>query len=105
MQNPARGETIATICAASIADLDKAVIAARHSFNHGWGKLHGSERARIMYRFAELLDENAEVFGEIVTGLRQAFFGLPCRREPQQRHKVSCFVSSENEAFLTCIFP
>jgi len=67
VENPARGETIATIRAASVADLDKAAIAARHSFNHGWGKLHGSERARIMYRFAELIDEHAELFGEIVT--------------------------------------
>jgi phenylacetaldehyde dehydrogenase len=67
VENPARRETIATIRAASIADLDKAVIAARHSFEHGWGKLHGSERARIMLRFADLLDQNAELFGEIVT--------------------------------------
>jgi phenylacetaldehyde dehydrogenase len=67
VENPARGETIATIRAASVGDLDKAVIAARHSFDHGWGKLHGSERARIMYRFAELLDRDAELFGEIVT--------------------------------------
>ena len=67
VENPARRETIATIRAASMADLDKAVSAARHSFEHGWGKLHGSERARIMLRFADLLDHNAELLGEIVT--------------------------------------
>jgi len=67
VENPARGEVIATIRAASAADLDKAVLAARASFECGWGRLHGSERAAIMLRFAELLDRNAELFAEIVT--------------------------------------
>jgi phenylacetaldehyde dehydrogenase len=67
VENPARGDEIATIRAASVADLDKAVIAARHSLVHGWGRLHGNERARIMHRFADLIDDNAAVFAEIVT--------------------------------------
>jgi phenylacetaldehyde dehydrogenase len=67
VENPARGEEIATIRAASGADLDRAVLAARHSLEHGWGRLHGSERASIMHRFADLLDDNAELFAEIVT--------------------------------------
>jgi phenylacetaldehyde dehydrogenase len=67
VENPARGEIIAKITAASIDDLEAAITAARHSFTHGWGKLHGSERARIMHRFADLLDENAALFAEIVT--------------------------------------
>jgi phenylacetaldehyde dehydrogenase len=67
VENPARAEPIATIRAASLADLDQAVAAARASFTHGWGRLHGSERARIMQRFADLLDESVELFAEIVT--------------------------------------
>jgi len=67
VENPARGETIATIRAASTADLDDAVAAARESLEHGWGTLHGSERARIMHRLADLIDENAPLFAEIVT--------------------------------------
>jgi phenylacetaldehyde dehydrogenase len=67
VENPARCETIATIRAASVADLDEAVAAARHSFKYGWGRLHGAERARIMHRFADLLDEHAPLFAEIVT--------------------------------------
>jgi len=67
VENPARGETIAVIRAASAADVDNAVAAARHSLNHGSGRLPGCERARIMFRFAELLDANSELFGEIVT--------------------------------------
>jgi len=67
VENPARGETIATLRAASPADLDAAVTAARHSLEHGWGRLQGAERARIMHRFADLLDENAPLFAEIVT--------------------------------------
>jgi len=42
VENPARCETIATIRAASLQDLDAAVAAARHSLDHGWGKLPGS---------------------------------------------------------------
>jgi phenylacetaldehyde dehydrogenase len=67
VENPARAMPIATIRAASLADLDDAVAAARDSFKQGWGKLLGAERARIMHRFADLLDENADVFAEIVT--------------------------------------
>jgi phenylacetaldehyde dehydrogenase len=67
VENPARGEPIATIRAASAADLDRAVAAARVSLETGWGRLHGSERARIMLRFADLLDESVDLFAEIVT--------------------------------------
>jgi phenylacetaldehyde dehydrogenase len=67
VENPARAEVIATIRAASNADLDAAVLAARQSLEHGWGRLQGAERARIMHRFADLLDENAPLFAEIVT--------------------------------------
>lgn len=67
VENPARAETIATLRAASTADLDDAVAAARHSLEYGWGRLHGSERARIMHRFADLIDANALLFAEIVT--------------------------------------
>jgi phenylacetaldehyde dehydrogenase len=67
VENPARGETIATIRAASVADLDEAVAAARGSLERGWGALHGSERARIMLKFADLIEENVELFAEIVT--------------------------------------
>jgi phenylacetaldehyde dehydrogenase len=67
VENPARAEPIATIRAASLADLDAAVAAARHSLNHGWGRLFGAERARIMHRFADLISQNIELFAEIVT--------------------------------------
>jgi phenylacetaldehyde dehydrogenase len=67
VENPAREETIADIAAASVADLDAAVAAARHAFTHTWGRMHGRERARILMRFAELLDRDADLIGEIMT--------------------------------------
>ena len=43
------------------ADVDAAVRAARSAFDEGpWGRMTGTERARLMRRLATLLDENAE---------------------------------------------
>ncbi|KAL0427065.1 UNVERIFIED_CONTAM: Aldehyde dehydrogenase family 2 member C4 [Sesamum latifolium] len=42
-------------------DVDLAVKAAREAFDNGpWPRLPGSERRRIMLKFAELIDENVE---------------------------------------------
>jgi phenylacetaldehyde dehydrogenase len=50
-----------------LADLDAAVAAARHSFEHGWGRLHGRERARILFRFADLIDADNERISQVMT--------------------------------------
>jgi phenylacetaldehyde dehydrogenase len=67
VENPARGQTIATIDCASIADLDAAVAAARMSFESGWGRLHGRDRARILFRFADLIESDAERLAQVMT--------------------------------------
>lgn len=59
--NPFTGKAWATIAEAEAEDVDRAVKAARHAFDEGpWGRMTGTERARLMRRFAELLGENAE---------------------------------------------
>lgn len=67
VENPARGVLLASIATASTEQLDAAVAAARHSFEHGWGRMHGRERAAVMFRFADLLEANADRIGEIMT--------------------------------------
>jgi acyl-CoA reductase-like NAD-dependent aldehyde dehydrogenase len=43
------------------ADADRAVRAAHRAFKQGpWGKMHPSERARILHRFAALISEHAD---------------------------------------------
>lgn len=59
--NPYTGRAWATAPEAQDEDVDRAVRAARAAFDEGpWGKMTGTERARLMRRFAELLAENAD---------------------------------------------
>ncbi len=59
--NPYTGRGWATAPEAGEEDVDRAVRAAREAFDEGpWGKMTGSERARLMRRLAELIAENAE---------------------------------------------
>jgi len=59
--NPYTGRVWATAPKAGDEDVDRAVGAAREAFDEGpWGKMTGTERARLMRRLAELLAENAD---------------------------------------------
>ena len=59
--NPYTGKAWAVVPEAGEADVDAAVRAARTAFDEGpWGRMTGTERARLIRRLAALLDENAE---------------------------------------------
>ncbi|MBA2691455.1 MAG: aldehyde dehydrogenase [Rubrobacter sp.] len=59
--NPFTGKAWAAIAEGEVDDVDRAVKAARYAFDEGpWGKMTGTERARLLRRFADLLGENAE---------------------------------------------
>ncbi|MGH8194173.1 MAG: aldehyde dehydrogenase family protein [Woeseiaceae bacterium] len=59
--NPATGEVIATVAAASHRDIDAAVAAARSAFQSGvWPRMAPRERMEILYRFTDLIDEHSE---------------------------------------------
>jgi (Z)-2-((N-methylformamido)methylene)-5-hydroxybutyrolactone dehydrogenase len=59
--NPYTGKVWATAPEADEEDVGKAVGAAREAFDEGpWGKMTGTERARLMRSLAELLAENAD---------------------------------------------
>ena len=58
--NPTTHETLAEVTAASPADVDRAVQAARRSFRAGvWAGRAPRERMAVMYRWADLIDANA----------------------------------------------
>jgi aldehyde dehydrogenase (NAD+) len=59
--NPSTGEEICQVAAADSADVDKAVQAARNAFEQGpWRTMNASERGRLLYRLADLIEKNAE---------------------------------------------
>jgi malonate-semialdehyde dehydrogenase (acetylating)/methylmalonate-semialdehyde dehydrogenase len=55
--NPAIGEQAATVAMANAADVDKAVSAASGAFP-GWAATPALKRARIMFRFKELIEQH-----------------------------------------------
>ncbi len=57
--NPANLEAIATMSSANAKDVDAAVAAARKAFRP-WSRIAPRDRMEIMYRFTQLIDENAE---------------------------------------------
>jgi gamma-glutamyl-gamma-aminobutyraldehyde dehydrogenase len=59
--NPANGETLAEMSAGDARDIDLAVAAARRAFRSGdWSRLAPRKRMEVLYRFAELIEQNAE---------------------------------------------
>ncbi len=59
--NPATGETLAAMSEANEKDVDAAVTAAKAAFRSGvWSRMAPRQRMEVMYRFAELIEENAE---------------------------------------------
>lgn len=68
--NPATGKVLTQIAAGSAADVDRAVAAARRAFedrNGQWRKLSASERGRLIWHLADLLEKNIDEFAELET--------------------------------------
>ena len=62
--NPAKGEKLATVAKATREDAEKAVQAARESFDHGkWRRWPVGRRARVMNKIAEIMRDR---FKELV---------------------------------------
>ena len=59
-ENPYTGRVWATVPDAGPADVDAAVAAAREAFEGPWRATTGFQRAALMHRFADQIDENAE---------------------------------------------
>jgi phenylacetaldehyde dehydrogenase len=64
--NPATGEVIAQVPEAEAEDVERAVRAARSAFDQGpWSRLTASQRGRLLWKLADLLEANLEEFAEI----------------------------------------
>src|ERR1700680_5048130 len=61
--NPATGEVLAQVAEGDREDIDQAVKAARKAFDQGpWRRMTASERGRLVWKLADLLDKNIEEF-------------------------------------------
>jgi aldehyde dehydrogenase (NAD+) len=66
--NPATGQVIAKVAEGEKPDVDKAVNAARRAFDKGpWRKMSARERGKLIYRLADLIDENKEELAALET--------------------------------------
>ncbi|KAI0007487.1 aldehyde dehydrogenase [Xylariaceae sp. FL0662B] len=66
--NPTNEQEICSVEAAGAADIDKAVDAARAALKHEtWRDISGSDRGRLMYRLADLVEQNKDLLATIET--------------------------------------
>ncbi len=66
--NPATGDVIAHVAEGDEADVNKAVKAARRAFETGpWPKMTASQRGRLMYKLADLIEQHADELATIET--------------------------------------
>ncbi len=66
VDNPATGELSASVPLATAADVDAAVSAASEAFPE-WSATSPLRRARIMFKFKALLDDNMDALASIIT--------------------------------------
>jgi phenylacetaldehyde dehydrogenase len=68
VRNPASGEVMGTLAAASAQDVDRAVRGAQQTFESGvWSEASHIERARVLNRFADLFEQDLETFYRLET--------------------------------------
>ncbi|XP_059843833.1 mitochondrial 10-formyltetrahydrofolate dehydrogenase isoform X2 [Hypanus sabinus] len=64
--NPTDGSVICQVSYSSVADVDKAVAAAKDAFENGeWGKMNARDRGRLLYQLADLMEEHQEELATI----------------------------------------
>src|SRR5437016_12851747 len=68
--NPATGEVLTQVAEASAKDVDQAVSAARKAFDEvagPWRKMSASERGKVLWRIADLVEKNIDELAELET--------------------------------------
>ncbi len=66
--DPATGEVFTSVAEAREADIDRAVAAARKAFDSGpWPRMKPNERARILWRLADLIERDGDELARLTT--------------------------------------
>ena len=64
--NPATGEVLARVAEGGAEDIDRAVAAARSSFDRGtWRDLPPAERAKLLWQVGDMIEERANEFAQL----------------------------------------
>ena len=64
-ENPYTGEVWAKIARGNVADVGKAVAAAKQAFEGGWGESLPSYRGKLLCRLADIIDREADRLGRL----------------------------------------
>ncbi|HMQ16841.1 MAG TPA: aldehyde dehydrogenase family protein, partial [Phycisphaerae bacterium] len=66
--NPATEEVIAQVAEGDAADVELAVQAARRAFDEGpWSKMSATERGKLLFKLADLIEANRKELAELET--------------------------------------
>jgi len=64
--NPATGDVLANVAEGDAEDINRAVAAARAAFDTGpWSKITPSERGKLIWKLADLVEKHAEEFAQL----------------------------------------
>ncbi len=64
--NPATGEVLVRVAEGDLADIDRAVKAARRAFESGaWANLSPSDRGQLIWKLGDLLEQHLDEFAEL----------------------------------------
>ena len=67
-RDPATGDVLAHVAEANAEDIDRAVAAARTSFERGtWRELPPAERAKALWKVGDMIEERANEFAQLET--------------------------------------
>jgi phenylacetaldehyde dehydrogenase len=65
--NPATGEVLARVAEGGREDIDRAVKAARKAFDGPWSRMTASDRGKLIWKLADLLEQHLEEFATLET--------------------------------------
>ncbi len=66
--NPSTGEVLARVAEGGAEDINRAVAAARKAFESGpWPKLTPAQRARLLWKLSDLIEQHAEELAQLET--------------------------------------
>src|SRR6266704_3101917 len=66
--DPATGDVLAKVAEANAEDVDRAVAAARKSFDRGtWRELPPAERAKVLWKIGDMIEERATELAQLET--------------------------------------
>lgn len=63
--DPSTGAVFAQVAAGGAADVDAAVAAARRAFDGPWGATKPAQRAKLLWRLAELIDQHGDAIAQL----------------------------------------